>query len=189
MAGDDDRPSGRRQIVAAVFWAAVLGLLISVPLGRQRQISVELWLVAVSIWLARTAISNMFATAPLRASSPRPIWRWRRRDEAATPHRPSELTSLEGLLLSARDNDRSFSLRLQPRLIRLADHYLQVHHGIDRTSDPEAAAAMLGDVAWLLDPSQTGTTPTMAEVDRLVDLVTASPDGLHRQPRLEGANG
>ncbi len=176
-------------VLSTVFWAVLLGTLIALPLGRQRQLSVELWLLAVSVWLARATVLGLLARAPAHVGKLQPAWTWRRQGSEGLIPRPRQMASLEGLVLSARDNDRSYALRLRPRLRRLVDHHLRVRHGIDPDHEPDRAAAVLGDVGWLVDPA-VDRRPTLAEIDRLLDRLLEPPGFRRRQVTIgDGRDG
>lgn len=155
--------------------ALVLGALIAGPLGQDRKISVEAWLIAVTLWLAWLAAMRLMAVAPVIPPRLRGTWRWqwRRRWDRRPDGRPRSLQSIEGLLLSAADSDRAHALRLRPRLIDISNHHLRMHHGIDPEAEPERAAAVLGDLAWLVDTEAEARLPRMDEIDRLLDIVLA----------------
>ena len=65
----------------------------------------------------------------------------------------------------------------------LADHYLPIGRGIDLSRDPEAATALMGDVAWLIDPVVTDRAPTLVEIQKFLDVILADGDAAAgRQP-------
>lgn len=165
--------SGRRRVITSVVWAIILGALITLPLGRQRQISVEVWLVAASSWLALSTTMHIVGAAPTTAARLRSPWERRRTSDEQDARLPRALLVLEGTMISARDNDRAYGLRLRPRLKRVTDHYLSTQHGIDSEQDPERAAELLGPVAWLVDVNESGRTPELDEVEQLLDLIDA----------------
>ena len=162
-----------------LLWAAVLGLLVALPLGRQRQFSVEVWLIAVSAWLALSTILRILDLAPVSTGRLHGLWQIRRPAKPPVGRLPRPLLALEGTLISARDSERAFALRLRPRLKQLTDHHLRTRHGIDAEHDPAAAVAALGSLAWLVEPDAEPDTadrkPTMAEIERLLELV-GQPD-------------
>lgn len=157
--------------------ALVLGVLIAGPLGQDRRISVEVWLIAVTLWLAWLASMRLIAVAPVLPARLRGTWRWRRRWDRFPDRRPRSLQAIEGLLLSAGDSDRAHALRLRPRLIEISNHHLRMHHGIDPETEPERAAALLGDLAWLVDAEAEARSPQLDEIDRLLDIVLAEAPG------------
>lgn len=178
-----------RTVLGVLGSAAVFGLLIALPLGRHRQVSVELWLAGLAAWTGLTLVLRALATAPLDEPRLRPLLWWRAEPADPPPPLPRALAALDGTLLAARDSDRAFAHRLQPRLRELADHRLRVDHGIDPDREPGRVAAVLGDVAWLVgrdraphpDPDQSaeGRTPTVEDIHRLLDRL--------EQPAREGA--
>ena len=164
-------------MLAILASAAVFGLVIALPLGRHRQISVELWLVGVAAWTGLALVSRVLATAPIEEPRVRP---------------PRSLLALEGTLLAARDSERAFTRRLRPRLRAVAHHRLRIDHGIDPDREPERATAALGDVAWLIDGageadlaggSGEARTPTIAEIDRLLDRLERPAASAESRPQ------
>ncbi len=159
----------------SVLWAAVLGLLVALPLGQQRQVSVEVWLIAFSAWLALSTILRMLDLVPVSPGRLRGLWRIRRPSEPQASRLPRPLLALEGTVISARDSQRAFALRLRPRLKSLTDHHVRTHHGIDAENDPAAALAVLGPLAWLVeadtDPDTADRMPTLDEIEQLLQLV------------------
>lgn len=163
-----------RKVVGGLLGATIVGLFVAVPFGQGREISVDLWLVAVSVWLAWILVSQALTAAPLVPARLRGAWQWRRRKGNNSDGRPRQLQALEGLVLSARDNDRAHALRLRPRLTEIANHYLRTRCGIDPTTSPERARALLGESAWLLDEQAEARRPQLAEIDALLDIVLGS---------------
>lgn len=162
---------GRRRIVVSVVLALVLGGLLALPLGRQRQVSVEVWLVITALWLALSTTLNLLDQAPTIPGRLRAPWRRTGTGADSGDLLPRGLMTLEGTLISARDNDRAYALRLRPRLKRVTDHHLSSRLGIDGEREPDRAAAALGQSAWLIDLQEQGRTPTLPEIERLLTLV------------------
>ncbi len=155
-----------------MIWAGVLGVLATLPLGR---ISIEVWLVVTSTWLALSIVLQLMAISPTEPARFRALWYRRTSEELSrTASMPRDLLALEGTLISARDNDRAYGLRLRPRLKRVTDHYLSSHHGIDADRDRDRANELLGDLAWMVDTEVDGRTPELDDIDRLLDLVVGS---------------
>ena len=181
-----------RTVVAILASGAVFGLVIALPLGRHRQISVELWLVGVAAWTGLALVSRVLATAPIEEPRVRPLLRWRTADAEPPARLPRSLLALEGTLLAARDSERAFTRRLRPRLRAVAHHRLRIDHGIDPDREPERATAALGDVAWLIDGageadlaggSGEARTPTIAEIDRLLDRLERPAASAESRPQ------
>ena len=162
-----------RTVIGVLASAAVFGLLVALPLGQRRQISVELWLGAVATWSVLAMVTRLLAASPVADTPPRPALRLRAAPREEPPRLPRDLLALDGTLLAARENERAFVHRLRPRLRELADHRLRVDHGIDPDREPDRAADALGDSAWLVDPEAVGRTPTADDLDRLLDRLEA----------------
>ncbi len=163
-----------------VVAAALVGSTVAALTGDGRQLPVRLWLLAAAVWLARLVVG-----AVLDATPPEPArWLpWFGPDRAEpVDHRPRTLKALHGTLLNARDNDRAFALRLQPRLVALADHRLAVDHGIDRRTEPDRAAAVLGPSGVLLDPVEEGRVGQPAAIDDLLDRLGVPEADGHPDP-------
>lgn len=158
-----------KTITSLVALASLAALIVS-PVGDQRQLSVEAWLTTVAALIALSIILNLFTTAPVKAAELATIWRQDRTEQEAPIRMPRNLSALEGMLLSARDNRRAFALRLHPRLVDVADHYLRTDHGTDPTLQPERTAQILGETGWLIDKADdSDRTPELAEVEHLLD--------------------
>lgn len=151
--------------------AGSLGALLAAPLGDRRALSVDAWLAAVAALLALSVVTNVMRTTPLTVRDLQPFWRRRDTEDRPEPSLPRSLTALEGTLLSSRDSRRAFTLRLQPRLIELADHYLATDHGLapGPDSNDERLHGVLGDTAWMLDTTPSDRTPTLTEVERFLE--------------------
>ncbi|MCP3991245.1 MAG: hypothetical protein GY724_19375 [Actinomycetia bacterium] len=159
-----------RRVLVSVAWGLVLGLIVVLSVEERRQASVELWLVFVAGWLAWLVTVDLLKLAPIGPERLTGIWR-RRRHRGVEPQRPRPLISLEGLLLSARDNERAMSLRLRPRLRELTEHFLATRHGIDLESSPERAAIVLGDLVPLIDPRAPAREVDLDDIERLFDIL------------------
>jgi len=178
-----------RRVLSALLAAGSLAALVTLPLGDQQQLSVNAWVIAVVGLLTLSVVVNLFRSVPLGPVRPGAIVRRRESDQPEPPRLPRNLLALEGMLVSARDNDRAFALRLQPRLIDLAAHYLSTDYGIDG-GQPERATEILAGTAWMIDPSSSGRTPDPSEVEQLVQRLVdrrTTPNGSDVQPddRLE----
>ncbi len=176
-----------RLVFRGLAMLSALALIASLLGGRPQQLSLDVWLLLSALWLASIAYRALDTAAPLQAERLVGLWRWRRGEPEPIDIRPRSLVTIEGLLASARESDRANSLRLRPRLIELADHFLRSRHGIDPELEPERSAALLGGSAWLVarpgqhQPGQPlGRTPTLPEVDELMDILLggdqAGPD-------------
>ncbi|MGI9599216.1 MAG: hypothetical protein ACR2QK_23835 [Acidimicrobiales bacterium] len=182
--------TGKSRVILSVLWAIILGALVTLPLGGQRQLSVEIWLVAVAVWLALSTTTRLLIAAPVLPAQLQAFWKRRPGDEQPNDRLPRELRSLEGTMISARDNERAYGLRLRPRLKRVTDHHLKSRLGIDAELDPGRAAAVLGPLAWLVDGRVNDRAPDLDEVDRLLRLVSTDDDSRaaeHQPPDREPA--
>ena len=159
----------RRRLVA-LFWALALGLVLALSAGKTQQASVEIWVAAVAGWLAWMLFSEVVKLAPVLPERRRGVWTWRRATPVP-PTRPRPLMVVEGLLLTAADNERAMAVRLRPRLAALTDHLLRTRHGIDAETRPDRAAAILGDLAWLVDPEAKPQTASLTDIDRLLAVL------------------
>ncbi|RZV45661.1 MAG: hypothetical protein EX269_09305 [Acidimicrobiales bacterium] len=158
-------------LIGRLTWAAIAGLAVAVAFSRGELVSLRVWIFAATITLVTSGVAQLIAIARVSTTPPIPAW-WPLRKRAAVDRGViRDVRALEGIIRGAPDNDRVFTLRLQPRLIEIARQYLPITHGIDPGLDQPAARTTLGDVAWLVDPEVTGRTPTLAELDRFLDIV------------------
>lgn len=161
----------RRSVLNVLFWAVSVGGLMAVLNGDQRAVSLRLWLACLVIWFAAASVRRLLEGVPLVPARFNPLFILRRRKPVVADSRLREVRAVEGLLLRARDNDRAFTQQLQPRIVALADHFLPVTHGIDRHTQPERARQVLGDLGWMIDLSTRHRTPTLQELDDLIELL------------------
>jgi hypothetical protein len=162
-------------VLGAAVLAIVLGVLVALPLGRDRELSVEVWLTAAALWFAVLTVQAIFRAAPVAGTGLRWIWSRTAAPEEPPVKLPRDLQALEGTVVGGRDSAKGFSQRLQPRLIAIVSHGLQTRHGIDMGQQPEQAAAVLGEDAWLVDPDVQDRAPDLAQIHRLLDR--ALPEG------------
>ncbi len=173
-----------RRLGRIALWALALGLVVALPIGGQQRISVELWFVALAIWLLIGLAAALVRAAPphgdRRAGLFPAVTRWLARLGSRTGSEATVLKDhryLEALVKRAVNNDRSHARRLRPRLQAIVDYQLFLRHGIDPATQPQQALAvqrrLFGDTAWLLDPTVTDRTPTVAELDRFLRLLDA----------------
>ena len=153
-----------------LFSALALGLLLALLAGKTRQASVEIWVAVVAGWLAWELASRVIKLAPLLPERLPGVWT-RRRTKPGAPARLRPLIAAEGLLRSAENNERTMALRLRPRLAALSDHMLQTQHGIDAEARPDRAAAVLGELAWLVDPEAEPRVASLTDVEQLFDVL------------------
>jgi hypothetical protein len=169
--------------LSAIVSLLALGALASLLGGRQREVSIDVWIAVVGTWLAIVTLHRLIASTPLVADRLRMWMFWKRSARDARRNRGPELV-VEGLLISARDNERAMALRLRPRLIELAGHLLRTRHGIDLAAQPDRAAEHLGDLWWLIDERDVDPrSPSFHEIDELLDLLLdeRDPDAPHRR--------
>jgi hypothetical protein len=151
-------------------WGVALGLIVALLSGPGRQASVELWVVFVAGWLAWMVMGELLAVVPVTPERLRGVWAWRRtRSQPAPQLRP--LSLVEGLVLSARDNERAMARRLRPRLATVTHHFLRTRHGLDPDAHPDRVAAVLGDLMYLVDVEAEPRKLEVADLDRLLDLL------------------
>ena len=165
------------------MWAVALGLLLALPIGGRQRVSVELWFTALSLWLLIGLAMALLRAAPphggrsgeLVPTLTRPLRRWLKRLRHAPEPDNGRLKDhryIEALVVRATSNERSHARRLRPRLQNLVDYHLSLRHGIDRATDPHQAGIvqqqLLGDTAWLVDPTVTDRVPTVRELDRFL---------------------
>lgn len=163
----------RRSVVNLLLWAVLAGGIIAIFNGDQQAVSLRLWLAGVVVWFAAASVARLFEGLPLIPARLKTLFiAWWRRKPVAVDSRLRELRSLEGLILRSRDNNRAFAQQLQPRIVALADHFLAVNHGIDRQTQPDRVHELLGDLVWMLDPRSSHRSPSLEEVDDLVDRLT-----------------
>ncbi|MEL6983309.1 MAG: hypothetical protein AAFO29_12865 [Actinomycetota bacterium] len=162
-----------RGIGPIVTVAVLLGLFVALGPEDRRQFSVDLWLVGVAVWAGVGLARQALGVVPAERDRLRLALRFDSRADEHEPPLPRDLLALEGSLLSGADNPRTFHFRIQNRLRRVVEHRLRINRGIDPETDSVAAAAALGDVAWLidadLDMSDDGRSPTPAELMTLLD--------------------
>lgn len=163
----------RRTVLSVLCWALLAGGVIALLAGNERAVSLRLWLACVTIWFASAALRRLFEGVPLFPARLHALFSmWWRRKPVVADSRLRELRSLEGLILRSRDNKRAFAQQLQPRIIALTDHFLSVTHGIDRHTQPERVRELLGDLVWMLDPLSSQRSPTLDEVDELLNRLS-----------------
>lgn len=151
--------------------AAFVGLGASIALSQGQLVSLRVWVFAAAAILVIAALVQLLTEARVAASPMISAWWPIRQARRADPGSVRSLRALEGIVRDAARNPRVHTLRLQPRLIDVAQHYLPITHGIDLHHDPVLAHEALGDVAWLIDTNVTGRAPTLDEIDRFIHLV------------------
>lgn len=167
----------RKVIVGVGVWAASVGAIVAVMTGDNRAVSLRIWLAAFAVWFGLAVLHRLFAEVPLEHNRLRLAVRWRRRRPPVAGPTVGDLRALESLVMRSRDNERAFVQQLRPRLIALADHHLPMTHGLDPRRRPDAAAELFGPMAWIVAPDGPPGTPTIAELDAVLDIVLGDDAG------------
>lgn len=149
--------------------AAVAGVVFGVTLSGNEVISVRVWLIGSAVVFVTMLVRDVLVAADVERATMVPAWRLVEPDpvDDATPM----VRSIASALTAAQDNAGIHRQHLRPRLTALATHYLPVRHGLDPARHPSRAAALLGDVGWLIDPAVGDRTPTATEIARFLDIV------------------
>lgn len=158
------------RFLGLVFWASIAGLLAAVFVGEDLAVSMRIWLTAFVCWFAAGLLVRLLSDINLVPARFRLLVVGSEEVEE-TRQALTDFRSLESLLLRSRENERAHRQQLRPRLAALADHFLLLHHGVNRREQPAQAAAVLGDVAWLLDDDDSTPAPTFEEIDRFLDRI------------------
>lgn len=153
--------------------STVVAAVLTVPLSGDEFISVGTWLTITAIVMALGLVWDLLKSAQIEPARLSVIWTWRRgRRNKRETHPAVELRALKGTIASAQFNPRSYANRLRPRLDALANHFLPIQCGVDPRNDPIRTNALLGEVAWLLDPEVTDCSPTLDELNQFLTIVT-----------------
>lgn len=162
----------RGEVFLTIVAAVVLGAIITVIPDADQRLSVDLWLVTVAALAGLTLLRRALDTVPGERDRLRLAIRFRR-DTDDEPPLPRDLLTLEGSLLTASGNARSFHYRLRPRLRMVTAHRLRINRGIDLDREPTRAAEALGESQWLIDDlaptDDDGRTPSSTDLARLLD--------------------
>lgn len=191
--------TGRRGVISLILWGLAFGLLIAVPPGQDRRLSIDLWLIGVTAWLGIGLAGRALGVAPrfrpglrppIRLATGRPYalgWRWpfltpRPEVERAAPR---SLLALEGTVAASVENPRAFAHRLRPRLRTVASHRLAIDRGVDLDRSPDRIGDLLGRSAVLVDDSrrEVDRAPTTAELAELLDRLDAARTDIPRDER------
>ena len=165
------------RVAVLVIRAALFGLLVAVGFSRGELISVRVWLTAAAVGVTTTVLLRLIAVADVEPARLAFAWRSPLRPRRRRPGGGVQgLRSTEAMLLTASSHARGHASRLRPRLTVLADHYLPIRRGIDRGRDPEQASALLGEVAWLIDPVVNDRAPSLDEIEKFLDVILADGD-------------
>ncbi|MEM9652147.1 MAG: hypothetical protein AAGA65_08620 [Actinomycetota bacterium] len=158
-----------RVLAGAVLWAAGLATVLGLATGRDRAISLQVWIIGFSVWLTAVLLIRLFDGLPAVPAQLLGIVPLRRQRPEPVDRRPFGLRSFEGLLIRARDHERTTVSQLRPQLQELADHHLPRRHGIDPDANPGRVRELFGEVAWLLDPAVTDRAASLQEVETFID--------------------
>lgn len=164
-----NRTLTKRAMFSSLLWAIGLGTTLSLATGQNRAISIQIWLVGFSVWIAAITLLHLLGQLPMFPRRLLAMLRIRRNKTAPVDRRPFGLRGLEGLLIRSRDQERAHTLQLRPHLSELASHYLPRRHGIDPTTEPDRVSSLLGDVAWLIDPDITTRAPSLDDIEVFFD--------------------
>ena len=159
----------KRAIFSALLWAIGLGTVLSLATGQNRAISIQIWLVGFSAWIAVITLVHLLDRVPVMPRRLLAVVRRPRKPSQPPDHRPFELRGVEGLLIRSRDHERAYTLQLRPRLAEMAAHHLPRRHGIDPNAEPDRVADLLGEVAWLIDPAINTRAPSLDEIEIFFD--------------------
>jgi len=173
-----------RRGLITVVQGGVVGLLFAVALRGDNLISARAWLAAAVVWVAGRLLWDFVSTASVEPAELVVAWSRRRRRRRAV-YSPSGLHAVRTLLTRALSDPRAHTNQLRPRLLELARHHISIRHGIDLDDDPDRAAALLGEIAWLIDPAVVDRTPTLAEIHRFLDVILREPDWSQSHRRWE----
>lgn len=158
--------------VLRLIVSTAIAAVLTVPLSGDDIISIGTWLTITALILAAVLSWDLFKSAQLEQARLSVIWTWKRGQKHETETHPArELRAVKGTIASAQFNPRSFGNRLRPRLDALANHFLPIQRGVDPRNDPIRTTALLGEVAWLLDPDVTDRAPTLDELDQFLTII------------------
>ena len=158
----------RRRATTIVVGATVLGLIVGAAFSGEAVVALDVWLGASAVLIAAVAVRELLAASPAGPSSLLPAWSLPQKSRAAPE--PADVQRIQTLLAASDSNPRFFARRLRPELTALAAHFLPRRHGFP-PDDRFRVLELLGDVAWLIDPSVTGRSPQLHEVERFISLL------------------
>lgn len=155
--------------------AAAVGLGFAVAFSGDAVLSGRAWAMATAATAVVFILRDFVAAAGVEPAGMRPAWV--KPPPPKQVHGTKDLRAVSMMLAGAITNPRAHGRHLRPRLIALAEHFLPIRCGIDFLHDPEGGAALLGDVAWLIDEAADDErVPTVAEVARFLERIGAAED-------------
>ena len=161
-----------RRLIVGIIAALGLGMIVAMLGGRPRQVSVAVWMSVAAGWVSWIVVRDLLSRAPLRPERAAGLLRRRKVDDDVV--KPRGLTSVEGMLASSANSPRAATIRLRPRLVSLTGDLLRTRHGIVVAEQPDRAAAVFGDLAWIVDGDVAmQRSPTPNEVDKLITRAMA----------------
>jgi len=149
--------------------AGVFGAIVGIAFSGSDLISARVWLGGAAVIVVAILLRDFLAISSVERATFVAAW------SLSRPHRtvsdgPPGLLNIHALLVNAIATPRSFTIHLRPRLVKVARHFLPLRNGIDFEHDPDQVAQLLGEVAWIIDPAVLDRSPTLAEVERFLDL-------------------
>lgn len=159
-----------RVVAGVTVWAVCVGAIVAFMTGDNRAVSLRIWLAAFAIWFGLAALHRLFVQVPLEHNRLRVAVRFRRRRAPVAVRSVGDVRALESLVMRSRDNERAFVQQLRPRLVALVEHHLPMIHGIDARNRTRAAE-LFGPSYWIVAPDGPPGTPTIAELDAVLDIV------------------
>ena len=167
-----------RRIALILVTAGVFGAIVGIALSGDDFISVQVWLGGAAVAVVAILLRDFLTVSSVERVTFVSTWSLRRPHR--TNSRPPGLQKIHAQLIDAKTSPRAFAIHLRPRLVELARHFLPLPSGIDLEHNPEQVAQLLGDIAWIIDPSVLDRSPTLAEVERFLDLALVDRDRLSR---------
>jgi len=161
-----------------VVLASLIGLPFAVAQSGDELISAQVWLAAAAVSMVVMLLRDFIAVSAMEKA--RLVPAWSERPQPAPAREARKVQSIHVLLANAQRNRRTHANVLRPRLVDSANHYLPLKHGFDLTSDPARAAALLGDLAWLIDSEVIDRTPTAADLNQFLDVILGEQDPVPR---------
>lgn len=157
--------------VASWLGLCALALVVIAAAGGHARITYVVAVVAAAL-IARLALRRLADVVAVTTWPRQQQQRARTQDEGRAAD--SRTTVIESSLRRSVDDPHAFAHRVQPTLRTLADHGLRRHHGVDPSTSPDAARALLGDDTWAL---LYGSPPDRPSTRQLAAAV-ASIEGL-----------